>query len=66
MYYGQIQLGLYLTGADLCDLIIYASFNNSSVKIVVEKDRYFLFTILNTLSQTYFYEMLLVMVNYNL
>lgn len=66
MYYGQIQLGLYLTGADVCDLVIYASFDNSFVKIVVKKDRYFLLNMLNTLCQTYFYKMLPAILNYAL
>lgn len=64
-YYGQIQLGLYITGAQECDLIIYSSFDNSFVNVVVKKDQYFLLNMLNTLCQTYFYKMLPAIVNYN-
>lgn len=53
-YYGQVQLGLALLNIQLCDFVIYSSFDNDIVVIEVEKDEPFIISLLNKLHFVYF------------
>lgn len=53
-YYGQIQLGLALIGASICDLIIYSSYDDSFITISVPFDEKFVSKMLTNLAFVYF------------
>lgn len=53
-YYGQVQLGLFLTGCQQCDFIIYSSYDDSFFKVIVSKDEKFLLQLLPCLADVYF------------
>lgn len=57
-YYGQVQLCMFLTGANKCHFIVFSSFDNSFVNVPVPKDISFINKMYKSLSTTYFTIML--------
>ena len=53
-YYGQIQLGLFLTGLPVCHFLIYNSYENKNVEILVARDNDFQEMLVETLIHVYF------------
>lgn len=64
MYCGQIQLGLYLTVADMLDILIYPHLTIVLLKLL-KKIRIFCLLFL-TLFMKHFCKMLLAIVSYNI
>ncbi|CAM1304182.1 Uncharacterised protein r2_g1408 [Pycnogonum litorale] len=59
--FGQIQLGMALTGLDCCHFAVYGSKHNDILSIKVYRDDAFINTFLKKLVEIYFNEMLPVL-----
>lgn len=53
-YYGQIQLGLYLTGLSFCHLLVYNGYESKNVEILVARDNDFQEVFVQTLIHVFF------------
>ncbi|KAB0804567.1 hypothetical protein PPYR_01537, partial [Photinus pyralis] len=53
-YYGQVQLAMFLLNIELCDFVIFSSFDNSIFVIEVERDDVFLQALITKLHYVYF------------
>ncbi|KAF2896575.1 hypothetical protein ILUMI_09625 [Ignelater luminosus] len=54
IYYGQLQLSMWILGIDLSDFVVYSSFNNDILVIQVEKDFNFIKDLVHKLHYVYF------------
>lgn len=53
-FYGQIQLGLAVTGLQICELVVYCPYDKSFVSTYVKRDDMFIEKFIEVLSQIFF------------
>jgi putative phage-type endonuclease len=63
VYYGQVQLGMFLMNCSSADLVIYSKFTDSHVTINIKYDYYFVLQLVETLNKVYFTVLLPIICN---
>lgn len=63
-YYGQVQLGMFLTNTPVCHFLIYNKFEGKNVEILVPRNDNFQHKLIETLIHVYFERYLPYLENY--